>query len=377
VNISLDGRKNNFALDLLAFALHRVLYDLESRLGCFCAHEQLRQEHSALLEALADAVKRRNQLVVDDLERRNRLQHFLCCVDRTFTQAAFNALRKRHRRAACCRRSRCRLVAVGRNIACALLIQVGQRQIGTIRFHHRLVIRVDDRARQTALHRHGEEVRVDNLTLRQTERNVRYAENRVTVQLITNAAQRFKRYESRTAVRRNGHRQTVNHDILMRNTVFLRCIVNLLCNPDAALCRGRNAVFIQCQTNNNTAVLAYKREHGFHAFHLAADRIDHRLTVVQAHAALHCDGIRGVNLQRQRDNTLQARNNALHHHGFVDFRQTDVDIKDMCAAVLLRHAFTEDVLDVILAQSCLEFALAGRVDTLTDDNRLRPDLHGL
>ena len=49
----------------------------------------------------------------------------------------------------------------------------------------------------------------------------------------------------------------------------------------------------------------------------------------------------------------------------------------MRAAVLLRHAFTEDVLDVILAQSCLEFALAGRVDTLTDDNRLRPDLHGL
>ena len=49
----------------------------------------------------------------------------------------------------------------------------------------------------------------------------------------------------------------------------------------------------------------------------------------------------------------------------------------MCAAVLLRHAFTEDVLDVILTQSCLEFALAGRVDTLTNDNRLRPDLHGL
>ena len=122
MNISLDGRKNNFALDLLAFALHRVLYDLESRLGCFCAHEQLRQEHGAFLEALADAVKRRNQLVVDNLERRNRLQHFFCCVDSALAQATFNALRKRHRRAACCRRSRCRLIAVGRNIACALLI---------------------------------------------------------------------------------------------------------------------------------------------------------------------------------------------------------------------------------------------------------------
>ena len=49
----------------------------------------------------------------------------------------------------------------------------------------------------------------------------------------------------------------------------------------------------------------------------------------------------------------------------------------MRAAVLLRHALTKNVLDVILAQSRLEFALTGRVDTLTNDNRLRPNLHGL
>ena len=46
----------------------------------------------------------------------------------------------------------------------------------------------------------------------------------------------------------------------------------------------------------------------------------------------------------------------------------------MCAAVLLRHALTKDVLDVVLAQRRLELALAGRVDTLADDNRLRADL---
>ena len=92
VDISLDGRENDLALDLLAFALHRVLDDLESRLGRLCAHEQLRQEHGALLESLADAVKRRNQLVVDNLERRNRLQHFLCRVDRALAQAALDAL---------------------------------------------------------------------------------------------------------------------------------------------------------------------------------------------------------------------------------------------------------------------------------------------
>ena len=71
---------------------------------------------------------------------------------------------------------------------------------------------------------------------------------------------------------------------------------------------------------------------------------------------------------------MQTGHDALHHERLVNFRQANVDIKDMCAAVLLRHALTKDVLDVVLAQRRLELALAGRVDALADDDRLRADL---
>lgn len=98
-----------------------------------------------------------------------------------------------------------------------------------------------------------------------------------------------------------------------------------------------------------------KREHGFHS-----ELILGSLPLADACRA-HCDGIRGVNLQQQRDNLCRrVTTHPSSQVHVVDSRQTDVDIKDILRRfVLLRHAFTEDVTRCYsrAAQSCLELAL--------------------
>ena len=82
-------------------------------------------------------------------------------------------------------------------------------------------------------------------------------------------------------------------------------------------------------------------------------------------------------MERQRQHTLQPRDHTCHHIRLVDLRQADIDIQNMRAAVLLREALGQDIFNVVFAQRRLKFALAGRVDALTNDDRRFADLDRL
>ena len=105
----------------------------------------------------------------------------------------------------------------------------------------------------------------------------------------------------------DGQCQWVKNNILFVNTVFGGNRENALGNSYAVLGTCRNTALIKGKRDHESAIFFDKRKDGFHAFHLAIDRVDHGFAVVAAKRCLHCHRIGGVDLQGQVCDLLQAR----------------------------------------------------------------------
>ena len=196
-------------------------------------------------------------------------------------------------------------------------------------------------------------------------------------QLIPHPPQRLQRDERRRSVGGNGHRETVDDDVLPRDAVSVRRLVDPAGDTDPALRIRRDPVFVKDERDKDAAVLADQGEYALDALFFAVDGVDHGLPVIEPHALFQRDRIGGVDLQGQGQHALELCDDAPHHGGFIDLGEADVHIEDVRAAVLLAEAFLQDILDVVVPESLLEFLLAGRIDALADDHRELADLHAL
>ena len=81
--------------------------------------------------------------------------------------------------------------------------------------------------------------------------------------------------------------------------------------------------------------------------------------------------INGINLKRQIDNALKLFYNLNNHLFFVDFWETDVDVKHGNAFDILRNAFVENVCNIVFTKSFFESFFTCRVDSFADDYERR------
>ena len=85
--------------------------------------------------------------------------------------------------------------------------------------------------------------------------------------------------------------------------------------------------------------------------------------------ALHGLRVRGVDLERQREHTLQAADHLVEELHLINLRRADIDIEHVRARVLLLEALVHDVVDVVVDKRLLEALLAGRIDAFANDDR--------
>ena len=85
--------------------------------------------------------------------------------------------------------------------------------------------------------------------------------------------------------------------------------------------------------------------------------------------ALHRLRVRGVDLERQREHTLQTADHLVEQRHLIDLRRADIDIEHVRARVLLLEALVHDVVDVVVDERLLEALLSGRVDAFANDDR--------
>ena len=216
---------------------------------------------------------------------------------------------------------------------------------------------------------------IDNGSLRQAEGNIGNAQDRMAVKFIAHAAQGLQGRQGALRVRGNGHRKTVDHDVLTGYSVPVCSLINLFCDRDTAVCRLRDPVLIQHQAHNYAAVFSDQGEDSLNALFFAVYGIHHGLAVVKTHAVFHGNRVRSIDLQGQGQDALESGDDCRHHLRFIDFRKAHIDIQNMGAAVLLIESLCQDIFDVIFPQSLFKLLFPGGIDPLADNDRLSADFH--
>ena len=140
--------------------------------------------------------------------------------------------------------------------------------------------------------------------------------------------------------------------------------------PSAVL---RDAVFIQQQPDDDPAVFLHEREQPVHLFFFPGDGVEQRLAVVGAHRTLHCIGVAGIQAERQRCDRLQFLDKRGQDRRLVDVRDADIDVEDLCIAVLLAEAFCEKGIEFALFKRCPHLFTDAGIDPLPDEQRLFAD----
>ena len=114
-----------------------------------------------------------------------------------------------------------------------------------------------------------------------------------------------------------------------------------------------------------------------HALLLACNGINHRLAVINPQASLKCRRIRCVNLERQRERSLKARDSFRHDCRFIDPRKSYIDIQNLRTSLFLFNSLLQDIVKILLFKCFLQFLLPCRVNTFSDQNRLLSEKYGL
>ncbi len=154
-------------------------------------------------------------------------------------------------------------------------------------------------------------------------------------QLVPDSPDRLKCRERSRAVRRNRHGEPVDDDILARNSVLFRGVINLPCDPDSSFRCPGNSILIDTKADKNTAVFLHERHNFLDLFPLAVHGIDHCLAVVVTERRLERISVRRVDLKRKCADSLQLQDDLAHHLRFIDLRQSDIHIQNICTGIFL------------------------------------------
>ena len=139
--------------------------------------------------------------------------------------------------------------------------------------------------------------------------------------------------------RTDRHRQHIDDNIFGPDSIF-RCLPdNLSGNLHPPLGCVRDSLFIQRKSDHNAAVFLYERKDHIHGLLLAADRIDHGLSVVNPHSSFHRLLIHRINLKWETGNSLQFSYDFFHHGWLVNIRKAYIHIQNMRALFLLPDSF--------------------------------------
>ena len=150
----------------------------------------------------------------------------------------------------------------------------------------------------------------------------------------------------------------------------------MLRNGDTSVSIFRDALFIQKQGDDDTAVFFHQRKDLLNAFCGAVDRVDHRFSVIAAERAFHGISVGGVDLERKCRHRLQLFHDGLQRGRLVNVRKTGVDVEYISTAVLLLECEGENVLQIMVVQGLFHFFSAGGVDPLADDDRTLAEIDG-
>ena len=181
--------------------------------------------------------------------------------------------------------------------------------------------------------------------------------------------------DRRPAAGGDGHGQRVEDEPFRADAVCFRLGEYLFGHGHAPGGAVRDAVVIQRQGDEHSAVLLRHGEYRVHGGALAAHGVDQRPPVVEPRRARHGLGVGGVDLQRQRQDGLQFRHRAGQHGLFVDVRQAHVHVQNVRAGLHLLRAFAQHIAHVVFPQGALEVRLAGGVDALADEHRCAAEFH--
>ena len=402
VDVPLDGGEDDLLLLLLRQVGHRFVDHRERRFGCFGAHQKLREEDAAVLKSFADLIESGDEHLVDQVHRGGAVrQCFTGLLRCHLFDAAFNAGREGEvirlfrgialTAVSCC--SVCaRFFSCAAGLRCAVnllrqglcqidvgqavRILVRQRQEGVVGEADVPVEHIDDAQRQAVQHGQRQELCIQVVAAGQPEGDIAHAEHGVAAQFVPDPADRLQCDEAVLAAGGDGQRQRVEDDVLLFDAVRSGGIVDFLSNSDSPVGCLRDAVLVEQQTDDHTAVLFHEREESVHLFLLARDGVEQRFAVVDAHRALHGGGVAGIQAQRQGTGRLQFFDKPCQDGRLVDIGHADVDVEDRRIAVLLAEAFREQHVQIAFFKRGTHLFADAGVDALADQERFFADHHG-
>ena len=174
--------------------------------------------------------------------------------------------------------------------------------------------------------------------------------------------------------RRCRQRQTVDVHVPFRDTQCRGTIQDAFGDGEPVCRLFGNAVFVQGQSHDRSAVFLDQRQDVLQRCLFAVDGIDDGLTIIYPKCSLHDSRDGGVQLQRCAADGLERLYRADHHALFVDARHTYIHIQKVSPGIHLLHCLIQDVVHVVCLERRLEPLFAGGVDALADDAWL-VDLH--
>ena len=160
--------------------------------------------------------------------------------------------------------------------------------------------------------------------------------------------------------------ETVDENVLARNSVFKRAVEYFFCNGKASLGGFGDTALVEGESDNSRAVFLDERKDIFERLVLAVYGVYDRLAVVYAQTRFNYFRDRRVKLEGSVANALDSLDGSHHHLFFVDPRKSDIYVKDLRSCVYLLDSLRENVVNVISEESLLE-TLSRGVDSLADN----------
>ncbi len=393
MDVALHGADHDLALRgnrRVPVAARRLLDGLEPGLSGLGARHELRQEERAFLEPRAHLVESGNQHLVDGVHRvvlgddaGDDLGHRAFAPGEDEGSGLFlgglggrisarRGTRRRSgsgpRRSGAAGRELVGAIGVMGNVVLSALVFARKHAPGIDDVHHPLDQRVHDRHVQARRKGAAQERGVHERAERQAEADIREAKHRTnTGELPLDGRDRVQNRARRRLVRGGGHAEAVDDHVLARDTDGVGRGDDLAGNRDAALCRGRDAVFVEREAHDRaTVVLGNGQDRGQGLF-FAVRGVDERLARIRTYRGLDYFGLGRVYLQGQRRHALELRDELNHHGALVYLGQAGVYIQDLRARLGLGDGLAHDVIVVAGAQGLLHLLLARGVDALADD----------
>ena len=247
---------------------------------------------------------------------------------------------------------------VALDIGRAVCIFAAEHPAGVYRVHHFLLIGVDDGQRQAALNGLRQKYLRNKCSLRQTERNVGYAEHRFKPQFSANPRDGFKRLLYLILLRGNRQRQAVNCHIFPRNARFKRRVQNRARKAHARLAGRWQSVFAQRKSDDRSAVFFCNREHRFQRRAGCVYAVDHALSGAARRPASIAFGLEESICSGRLTAPLIAVTTRRMVSGSSISGSPHVDIQNLCAGFGLFNRLRNDIIHVAFAERLLKTLLS-------------------